>query len=138
MDKMLFSAEESDRPAWKATVRDPRVFHAFVRQEKLRADRNGTGFAFVVFEMEDAQLSLSRKETISKSLLTGLRSIDEIGWLDDKSIGILLPATSNEGCRQFLQRVAAVAKPSARGLRSSVYAYPGQWPFPSESESGKD
>ena len=138
MDKMLFAAEESDRPAWKATVHDPRVFRAFVRQEQLRADRNGGGFAFVVFEVEAARLTDSRKDAISRSLMAGLRSIDEIGWLDDRSIGILLPATSDEGGSRFLRRLEEIAEPGAQGLRGSVYAYPGQWPFQAEPEPGKE
>ena len=34
-----------------------------------------------------------------------MRSIDEIGWLDEKKIGVLLPVTNFQGGRRFVTRV---------------------------------
>jgi len=52
-----------------------------------------------------------------------MRTIDELGWIDQTSVGVLLPSTNCEGARQFAKRVAVGE--AAADFR--VFTYPEHW-----------
>lgn len=71
-------------------------------------------------------------------IVSQLRSIDEIGWLDDRSIGVILPSSSIEGGKRYAQRVAEACRPDAEDLPFRAYAYPGHWPPAALAEGDAD
>ena len=65
----------------------------------------------------------SEPKVACNRLAKAMRSIDEIGWLEDGRIGVLLPATTLEGAHQFARRASVGEK----GLSYKVYIYPDHW-----------
>jgi lipopolysaccharide/colanic/teichoic acid biosynthesis glycosyltransferase len=104
----------------------PDIFQALLRHERARVDRDGTEFCLVVFP---AELRASLLDHVRRAM----RSIDEVGWLDERTVGVLLPITSFEGGVVFAGRVAASLDVPAAGPPFEVFSYPGHW-FPRSTE----
>ena len=57
-----------------------------------------------------------------------MRSIDEIGWLNEQKIGVLLPVTNFQGGRRFVSRVCESERFPCPSIPSNVFTYPQLWP----------
>jgi lipopolysaccharide/colanic/teichoic acid biosynthesis glycosyltransferase len=115
-------------------IHDYSCFSALIRHERCRADRSGKIFSLVAFEFEKDLISPERVKYTCDRLANAIRSIDEIGWLEDGRIGVLLPATTLEGAHQYARRALAGEK----GLAYKVYIYPDHWISDYSDTSGED
>jgi lipopolysaccharide/colanic/teichoic acid biosynthesis glycosyltransferase len=112
-----------DKVATHKGIYDVSVFSALIRHERSRADRAGKAFSLVAFTIEGRALPASRIEAICERLDKAMRSIDEIGWMEDGRIGVLLPSTTLEGAHQYARRASAGEKE----LSYQVFIYPDHW-----------
>ncbi len=120
--KLIATKSKQRKPAY-AGIHDAEVFTALIRHERNRADRSGKSFSLVVFPMEGRCASRAQVKKACDRLRRTIRTIDEIGWLDDSSVGVLLPSTPCEGARQFAQRAALGEGESAY----RIFTYPEHW-----------
>jgi lipopolysaccharide/colanic/teichoic acid biosynthesis glycosyltransferase len=104
-------------------VYDVEVFSALIRHERSRADRSGKSFSLVVFPLGELVASRSCVKRTCDMLRKAMRSIDEIGWLDESSVGVLLPSTPSEGAMFFARRATA----SAPEAQYRIFTYPEHW-----------
>ncbi len=82
---------------------------AGLRRERLRSDRTGDPFCWVLFGMPAlAKGDLSLRH-LAYLIAGRVRSTDEVGWHDDASVGVILPATDREGAEQFVADVVRLA-----------------------------
>jgi lipopolysaccharide/colanic/teichoic acid biosynthesis glycosyltransferase len=109
----------------------PEVFQALICHERARVDRDGTEFSLVVFPAELRALLLD-------PIRRAMRSIDEVGWLDERTVGVLLPITSLEGGMAFAGRVAASLDSPSAALPLKVFSYPRHWFLQSAEERGSE
>ena len=94
-------------------------FSSLIRRERERADRSHEVFSLALFDVDSSSDSQMRSQ--QARIRKSMRSIDQVGWMGDKSLGVFLPATSNEGARIFAGRVAA-------SLAShKIFTYPENW-----------
>ena len=102
-------------------------FRAVLKHERARADRDGSDFSLVVFEVGGVNGNIIDTGGMVRALGERIRSIDEIGWIDEKSIGVLLPSTNLEG--GWIFAVDFEKNYSAKQLLPpfTVYSYPRQW-----------
>jgi lipopolysaccharide/colanic/teichoic acid biosynthesis glycosyltransferase len=107
----------------QAGIYDIEIFAALIRHERSRADRSGKAFSLVVFPLGDRVTSRSFVKRTCDRLRKTMRSIDEIGWLDEGSVGVLLPSTPSEGARHFARR-ATVGEAEAQ---FRIFTYPEHW-----------
>jgi lipopolysaccharide/colanic/teichoic acid biosynthesis glycosyltransferase len=105
------------------------VFQALLCHERARVERDGTEFSLVVFPCE-------WREPLLDPLRKAMRSIDEVGWLDQRTVGVLLPITSFEGGVAFTRRVAAFLGTQAAEMPLEVFSYPQHWYPQSREERG--
>ena len=112
-----------DKVSSNIGIYDAAVFSALIRHERCRADREGKAFSLVAFAYEGKPASPFRIKSICKQITKALRTTDEIGWMQDGRIGVLLPATTLEGAHQFSRRACAEDK----GLSYQIFIYPDQW-----------
>ena len=75
---------------------------------------------------------------VTKSIKEEMRSIDEAGWLDANSMGILLPATGSEGGRKFADRLFESLSGAASRIPWTVYTYPDNWLGTDGEPSGEE
>lgn len=72
-------------------------FQSILERERARTDRSGDAFSLLVFfpEGRDAQRHVMGQ--LASILHWRLRATDDAGWIDDRSVGVLLPSTGIEG-----------------------------------------
>ena len=113
--------------AGNAALHEPATFQALLRNERSRADRDGSEFSLAVFNVSVVTSdSLSMRKT-ANGIRANARSIDEVGWLDDRKIGVLLPATGLDGGRAFACRVTQATGFIQKPPPFDVYSYPRHW-----------
>ncbi len=102
-------------------------FRAVLKHERDRADRDGSEFSLVVFEVGGVDGNIIDTRGMVRALGERIRSIDEVGWIDEKSIGVLLPTTNLEG--GWIFAVDFEKNYSAKQLPPpfTVYSYPRHW-----------
>jgi hypothetical protein len=71
-------------------------FHVILRRECARSDRNGHGFSVVAFNVGGESTRSALAERLTSVVFQRLRATDEMGWLDDERIGVLLYNTPRE------------------------------------------
>src|SRR4051794_11968947 len=73
-----------------------RTFRRVLDHERARADRSGQGFVVVTFVSREQDSWERELRTTSELLNSRLRSIDEIGWLSEGKLAVMLPYSSPE------------------------------------------
>jgi lipopolysaccharide/colanic/teichoic acid biosynthesis glycosyltransferase len=111
-----------------AGISRPDVFQALLRHERSRSDRDGSEFSLAVFDVSSMPSSGRGIQQTASRIRDNMRSIDEAGWIDSKSIGVLLPVTGFEGGRKFAHRVG-------ESVPCKVYTYPAHW-LPAREDKG--
>jgi lipopolysaccharide/colanic/teichoic acid biosynthesis glycosyltransferase len=102
-------------------------FQELLKHERSRADRSNTKFSLAVFSISDEKNS---KKIISKflsDLAANVRLIDHIGWIDSRSIGVLLSDTNEEGGRMFLSNLEVRLSFEIAQFPCVLYTYPEKW-----------
>jgi hypothetical protein len=62
-------------------------------------------------------------------LLERVRSSDIIGWLDDGTLGVLLPETATEGASKLVEDIFRIAPMLTACSECQIYYYPSSWPW---------
>ncbi len=114
--------------AFICSIRD---FAALLNRERARADRAGSEFSLVVFPLERAQRAEPILRLVQTALRRRIRSIDEIGWLQDHLLAVLLPSTGVEGARFFAADFIRGLPEKIGPLSYQLFTYPGSW-FPED------
>lgn len=119
-----------------STVFERTAFTRQIRREKARTDRSGTPFSLLsisaAFDTPPGRRLFSDLTEFSRDRL---RLTDDIGWLNRRTIGILLPLTPAAGARvvgrEYLERFGS-------RIRLETYSYPDAWFFEGMGESSLD
>ena len=95
-------------------------------RERARAERTGHIFSVVLFRFNHGEpADPALLERLGAVLTEKVRLSDEVGWYEKgNSIGTLLPGTSAEGARQFIEIVRDRMGEAAVGLANTVYTHP--------------
>jgi lipopolysaccharide/colanic/teichoic acid biosynthesis glycosyltransferase len=111
-----------------AGVRSHSEFASILNRERDRADRTGQGFSLVVFEL-GADGNNSAFERLLVPILTNrVRSTDDIGWLENGRLGVVLPHTTPDSAWKFVGNVRHALNGGSAPIECIVYAYPSSWP----------
>jgi lipopolysaccharide/colanic/teichoic acid biosynthesis glycosyltransferase len=119
-----------------AGIHDSPVFSVLIAHERSRADRAGKAFSLVVFTFDAKTTSSYRIKAVCKRLSAASRTTDEIGWMKDGRVGVLLPDTTMEGAQKYLCRVSTGENDPV----SQVFTYPDHWisDYSEKPANGKD
>jgi lipopolysaccharide/colanic/teichoic acid biosynthesis glycosyltransferase len=118
-------------------IRSIEEFKAIVKQERARSERDGSEFSIVAFQLDQFLDNGRALSQIVRALKKRGRTIDEIGWFDERCICALLPCTDHDGANKFAldyeEMLVSVRPPPP----FSVYTYPAQWRESSNGEKNK-
>ncbi len=103
------------------------IFNALLIHECHRVERNKNAFALVLFTITSHKKTRFSERVLCDLIKKEMRAIDEIGWVDNSKIGVLLPSTDTMGGEQFAARVASAFPWKNQKINYSVYAYPDHW-----------
>ncbi len=103
-------------------------FRVILERERSRADRDGTGFSLVTFDIEKGETKESCFEYLMQRLqVRPLRSTDYVGWFDKHLIGVFLHNTHTEGAWSFASDICETFVDNTLTSRCTVYSYPNDW-----------
>lgn len=99
-------------------------FRTTIYKEKLRADRYGGHFSIIVIEKNGYGSSTSFRNGWVASLENRVRPSDEIGWIDDARIGVMLPDTSREGAEKLFTDISRLFGIPPTENNFGIFSYP--------------
>lgn len=110
-----------------SSVQPQERFHAIIRCERARADRNEGQFSVVLFNVGDPDANSTRVQYLAHVLANRIRSTDEAGWFDAHRIGVLLPETFAVGAWRLADDICQAIAAKATAPECTVYTYPPEW-----------
>lgn len=138
VNKIRIAESKAERMHRKIGIHRSSVFRALLAHERSRADREGSSFSLLVLDVSALNGNGDGVQVVTKVVQVQTRSIDEAGWLDARSIGVLLPATGQDGGRKFAARLFKLLPPALSRVPWTVYTYPDQWIRTGEGEDGEE
>ena len=103
-------------------------FLAILKREIARADRYNKKISLIVFYV-DGYNDGSFTQFFVNFLSSRVRLSDEVGWFDEKSIGVLLPDTALDGAWKIAREIREKTSHTILPPSCRVYMYPStQWP----------
>jgi hypothetical protein len=108
-------------------IRSAQEFRAILERERARVNRNGHEFSLVVFELGSVSQDSAHARHVTDGLKHRVRAIDEIGWLDEHRIGVVLPYTAPEGALKLADDIGQTITTRALSFSYTVYTYPSRW-----------
>src|SRR5215831_14047601 len=96
------------RRASRRTVRlmPVRPFRRVLARERARSDRTGDRFCLLVFSPSEPATADELHHLLAELLRRRLRLTDEAGWVDERRIGVVLPATSPRGAWKLSEDIS--------------------------------
>jgi len=107
-----------------STICSREEFSCILERELARAERSGQVFSVVEFDIGDVETNRELGKQLLQALAQKLRSTDEVGWLPEHRIGVLLYNTSREGAQIFLKRILESIPPEFIPPNFKIYTYP--------------
>jgi lipopolysaccharide/colanic/teichoic acid biosynthesis glycosyltransferase len=104
-------------------------FRRVLEKEYDRSNRNDYGFSIVVFDTKNLKSAKFLTSHLSNILNHRVRSSDNIGWIDQKRLGLILPDTSVSGARKIAEDVCSRITPKAFAFTYKIITYPDHWIF---------
>jgi lipopolysaccharide/colanic/teichoic acid biosynthesis glycosyltransferase len=96
------------------------AFFRTLAREKGRADRSNEELALIVLDTAKAQIE--ERELLLTFLQKRLRLTDELGWMHDNNLGILLPATTGREARIVAGSIGTALGPASSSFACIVYS----------------
>ena len=107
-------------------------FWTRLHHERARTNRSGCEFCLVVFDQPNTKSQASLMPSFVEILVARVRTIDAIGWFDDRRIGLILPYTSPDAARHLADEMCQKIASVPLHPEWVVYTYPSVWTLPAE------
>ena len=118
----------------------PEQLARVLRRERARTDRTGEVFSLAVFTVGDQEADDHTLAHLARILQGRLRLTDDAGLLDQRRVGVVLPATPASGAWTVVDDVCVCVPAGLPLPECLVYCYPSDWPtneFGEEGEEGR-
>ena len=102
-------------------------FARVLQRERARSDRTGEVFSLVVFAVGRQKADYDTLAHLAEILQRRLRLTDDAGLLDQRKIGVVLPATPASGAWTVADDVCVCVPAGLPLPECSVYCYPSDW-----------
>lgn len=105
-------------------IQSKESFRASVIRERQRVDRNQHLFSLLLFTVGRQNSNGVIAQQLAHLLVERIRSTDEAGWFDNKSIGVILPYTCAEGAYKLANEICKTFGPETPVPKYVVHTYP--------------
>ncbi len=95
-----------------------------LEEERARSNRSNDVFSFVLFDLKELRGDEHAVSSFLSALSNRVRAIDNVGWMKEDSVGVVLPFTSSEGARKLSDEVLGNNSAYGENIRYTIYAYP--------------
>ena len=99
-------------------------FHRILKRERARTDRSNKVFTLMVFEVGNQDEDSTFADFLTNFLSSRVRFSDEVGWINEKEICVLLPDTSTEGAWKLAEEIREKFSLTNSSPSCMVYTYP--------------
>ena len=89
------------RPYWLSSIQPQEQFRDMIMRMRAGADRNQHVFSLLLFYVSDLEANRVAVQYLAHTVANRIRIPDEVGWFDNKRIGVLLPYTSTDGAQKL-------------------------------------
>ena len=110
----------------KHNIYPQKDFIRHIEKERERANRNRHELSLLVIDFASAKVNPSRKSVIINHIRSTVRSIDEMGWYDQKRFGITLPYTNQQGANHLAGRIFKSLNSVSSEIVCEVHTYPSE------------
>lgn len=98
-----------------------------LQRERARSDRTGEVFSLAVFAVGGSAADSDTLTHLARILQRRLRLTDDAGLLEDRKIGVILPATPASGAWTVIDDVCTCVPAGLPLPECTVYCYPTDW-----------
>ena len=99
-------------------------FVKIIENERARAERNDHCFSLILFDTAAIGLKPGTIGPFAQKIRHRIRQVDQIGWYDNRRIGLILPYTSNVGACQLAAYICSDVEMSYSRSICHVNTYP--------------
>jgi len=121
------SQKKTKPPADIDFIHSERAFEGILRYERARVDRSGGHFSLVALEADRYLGDKVELKKLLHAVQKRIRETDKLGWLDECTIGVLLPGTDLEGAWIFAVTFERDYFKQREPAPFTVYCYPDHW-----------
>jgi len=109
-------------------------FQAVIQRECFRSNRTGNTFSLMVFILRDRKSAKRDCLKIARIFNERVRFTDELGWIGNNCLGVVLPDTPSDRARSLAQDLhSRIGEGHTHGFR--IYGYPWDWASNSSKHS---
>ena len=98
-------------------------FHAILKRERFLSDRNNHGFSLITFNAKKIKKCNIIATQLAEIFATRLRITDTVGWVNTKSISVLLSNTDSKGAKKFADLLRSQITLSENTPLYDIYTY---------------
>ncbi|MGN6133346.1 MAG: sugar transferase [Aureliella sp.] len=123
------------RTTWTPLLLSQRELQRVLAKERTRADRHESVFGLIILRVVDMRDVRHTTMQLAKLLHRRLRETDEKGHLNYGRIGVMLPATDDEGTQFVLSDILRLAGAAKLPVEGEAFVYPDR---PSRSSGQRE
>ncbi len=114
-------------------------FHRVIEKERERSDRTGLDVSMVVFKGNGRGpgSDAGHYRDLIWLLLSRIRATDDVGWFDEKRVGVVLPHTGGGDALKFASFILKKLSAGADSFDFRIFTYPSSWPGNGNGENGE-
>jgi len=106
----------------------PKSLQPALQRERIRTDRTGHPFSWVVFSLNGELHSKRTLQRLAYLIARRARMTDEVGWYDQTAVSVILPVTDETGAACFKRDIVHLAAEDGIYPSAAVYSYPNVSP----------
>jgi hypothetical protein len=125
-----FKAKKDNKPLTESFKTKPAdgiysvaEFRRIIDRERARADRTDHQFSMIVLDLGPNNGNPNSNGQLLRKVYSRLRRIDELGWYDNRRIGIILPYTSEKGAQAFAESLCQLMDPATAECVFNLFTY---------------
>ena len=115
--------------SYRHRILETSEMHRAVAREKERAHRQSICFSLIVFSRPDEPNGKLRQNDLDIILSRPLRLTDEIGWLNETQLAVLLSGSNEQDAWQVASEICEGYEAEAETPQTEVFYYPGRTDF---------
>ncbi len=127
--KTLGGKNKRNRKKPVRTIHPEEIFISVIRRETSRYNRNKRPFSVITLDVSSYVSNGVSVAELTQSIASRIRISDDIGWLNEHTIGLLLSETPRDGTEALAKSLFDKKNKDYRDITITTYHYPSsEWP----------